>query len=177
MGAERSGLEIASRSGGLLEGLYREYRTPLCAYVRRRFGPGPPEPEDIAQEAFARFAVQNDIRAISNPKAFLLLTARNLAIDAHRKMVRGNFALQSVTVLTEKDHDLDASDVVSSREDLERLGAIVDTLTPKQRVAFLMNRVDGLSFAEIGRRMRISASGARLLVDNALAICVARMRK
>ncbi len=170
-------MSATNRSDSFLEGIYREHQASLCAYVRRRFGPGPPEPEDIAQEAFARFADREDLRAIPNPKAFLMLTARNLAIDAHRKIVRGNMAMRSATILAENSHDCDASDVLSSKEELARLAAVVDGLKPKQRAAFLLHRVDGLSYVAIGERLGLSPSGARALVETALALCVARMRK
>jgi RNA polymerase sigma-70 factor (ECF subfamily) len=161
---------------GAIERLYREYRTLVCAYVRRKFGAGPPDPEEIAHEAFMRLA-HKSVADVPNPKAFLLITARNVAIDAHRRQRRGQTALDSVRTLAESSHDLDSFEVVSSRQELERLGAIVDTLKPKQRAAFLMHRVDGLSFVEIARRLGISQSGARLLVETALALCVARMNK
>jgi len=164
-------------SDSFLDGLYRDYRIGLCTYVRRTFGSGPPDPEDIVQEAFVRFARADSPQSIPNPKAFLMLTARHLVIDAHRKMARGKAALQGAALLAEDRHDHDAAALLSSREELARLAAIIDTLRPKQRVAFLMHRIDGLSFAEIGRRMNISQSGARLLVDQALAICVERTRK
>lgn len=159
-----------------VERLYREYMGLVCAYVRRRFGAGPPDPEEIAHEAFLRLANQSG-ETVPNPKAFLLITARNVAIDAHRRHKRGQSAFDSVRTLEENSHDLDAFDVLSSKQELERLGAIIDTLKPKQRVAFLMHRIDGLSFVEIARRLGISQSGARLLVETALATCVARMKR
>jgi RNA polymerase sigma-70 factor (ECF subfamily) len=171
------GASVARTADRDLDGLYREHRAWLCAYVRRAFGSGPPEPEDIAQEAFARFAALADSAEVPNPKAFLALTARNLAIDAYRKAKRGSAAVLNLHVLSERTHDCDPSDVLSSREELQRLAGIIDLLPPKQRVAFLMHRLDGLSFAEIGRRLRISQSGARFLVNSALAACVAGMRK
>lgn len=163
-------------TGSSIDLLYREYRSSLCAYIRRKFGAGPPDPEEIAQEAFIRLA-RKEGETVPNPKAFLMLTAHNVAIDAHRRRKRGQLVLASVTTLSENYHDLDASDVLSAKEDLERLAAIVDILKPKQRAAFLMHRIDGLSFVEIAQQLGISQSGARLLVETALATCVARMSK
>lgn len=169
-------LPDTTMTDGAVERLYREYRALLCSYIRRKFGAGPPDPEEIAHEAFLRLARKSG-EEVPNPKAFLLITARNVAIDAHRRLRRGQSALDSVRTLSESSHDLSSFDVLSSKEELERLGGIVDTLKPKQRVAFLMHRVDELSFAEIARRLGISQSGARLLVETALATCVARMKR
>lgn len=169
-------LPDTTMTDGTVERLYREYRTLLCAYVRRKFGAGPPDPEEIAHEAFLRLARKSG-EDVPNPKAFLMIAARNVAIDAHRRQRRGQSALDSARTLEESYHDPDAFDVLSSKEELQRLAAIVDTLKPKQRVAFLLHRVDGLSFVEIARRLGISQSGARLLVETALATCVARMKR
>lgn len=175
--SEAPRLIAQSGNEAFLDGLYRAHRQELCLYIRRKFGAGPPEPEDVAQSAFARFAALENHREIPNPKAYLMLTARNLVIDARRRGTTAAGAEQDLRQVHENDHDPSAEDVLSSREELNRLAEIVAELKPKQRVAFLMNRLDGLSYAEIARRMKISESGARLLVNEALAVCVARMRK
>jgi RNA polymerase sigma factor (sigma-70 family) len=167
---------LVAGNNEFLDALYRTHQRDLCAYVRRKFGAGPPEPEEVAQAAFARFAALDDRDAIPNPKAYLMLTARNLVIDAHRREATAAAAARNIRVIEENNHDLSAEDVLSSREELERLAGIISQLKPKQRIAFLMHRIDGLSYAEIARQMRISEAGARLLVNRALEICVARMR-
>jgi RNA polymerase sigma factor (sigma-70 family) len=166
---------MAARDDAFLDGVYREHRRDLCAYVRRKFGAGPPEPEDVVQAAFTRFAALDNCREIPNPRAYLMLTARNLVIDAHRHGARGASAERQLAVIEENVHEFSAEDVLSSREELTRLAAIVSGLKPKERVALLMHRIDGLSYAEIARRMRVSEPGARLLVKRGMRKCIARM--
>lgn len=173
--ARPTGMAHATSTDALLERLYREYWTSLCGYIRRRFGSGPPDPDDIAQEAFSRLAAQQEPSRLANPKAYLMISARNIAIDARRKSVGANIVMQSVAIMEEDHREPDACDALCSRKELERLAAIVDLLTPKQRAAFLLHRVDGLSFTEIALRLRVSRSGARMLVNAAMDICVKRM--
>jgi hypothetical protein len=45
------------------------------------------------------------------------------------------------------------------------LNQVIAGLKPKQRVALLLHRIDGLNYVEIAREIGISASGARLLVE------------
>ncbi|KHK91383.1 RNA polymerase sigma factor [Novosphingobium malaysiense] len=168
---------MGGKQGKSLEALYRDHGASLVSYIRYSFGAGPPEPEDIVHEAFARLANRGGNLQLVEPRAFLKRAARNIAIDAHRSAVRGGAVMKSVAVLKESDREIDALDVLSSRDELERLAVIIDTLKPKQRVALLLHRLDGLSFAEIGRRMGISPSGARLLVKEAVAICARRMKR
>ncbi len=168
---------IAPNTGrDVVERAYRQYWTDLCQYVRRNFGVGPPEPEDIAQETFARFAALENVQTIDNPWGFLRLTAHNLVIDAHRKLGRGNVILRDIRVITIKREVSSAEDVLLSKEQLQRVERIVAALKPKQRVAFLLHRVDGLRYSEIAKRMGVSEAGARLLVEKAFAICMNKMK-
>ena len=160
---------------GFLDGLYRHHFRSLCIHARRQFGPGPPEPEDLVQAAFIRFASNAECERIPNPEAYLKLTLRNLAIDASRRVETRDKLVRHIQSVEQDNHDSSAEDVLSSRQELKRLAAIVAELKPKQRAAFLMCRVDGLSYAEISRRLHISESGARLYVNQALAHCVKRM--
>jgi RNA polymerase sigma factor (sigma-70 family) len=122
-----------------------------------------------------RLAGSADCLSIPNPEAYLKLTVRNLAIDAHRRHRTRTARVREITIAQENNHDSSVEDVLSSRQELERLATIVAELKPKQRAAFLMHRIDGLSHAEIGRRLHISESGARLYVNQALEHCVKRM--
>jgi DNA-directed RNA polymerase specialized sigma24 family protein len=67
-----------------LDRIYRQHWDEICRYVRRSFGAGPPDPEDVAQAAFARFAALDVEVQVANPRAFLFRTAHNIAIDARR---------------------------------------------------------------------------------------------
>lgn len=51
--------------------LYRRHLSELTRYIARTFGAGPPDPEDVVQEAFAQFAALENPQAVENPRAFL----------------------------------------------------------------------------------------------------------
>lgn len=157
--------------------LYRRHWTELCAYARRTFGPGPPDPEDIVQAAFVRFAALPASSQIANPRAFLFRTAHNLAIDAHRRQSRAGAAAAELGAAPDESRDFSPEDVLVSREDLARLEAALATLKPKQRTALLMHRLDGASFAEIGRQLGMSPSGARKLVEQGFAAAMTAMKR
>lgn len=159
-----------------LDRLYRDYRQNLLSYVRDKFGAGPPDPEEVVHEAFIRLARQRETGMVEDPRGYLKVAARNVAIDAFRSSVRTIGAMKTVSILQENTRDPDAMDVLSSRDELQRLAKVIDKLKPKERVAFLLHRIDGLTFVEIGRRMGMSPSNARLLVKSALATCIARMK-
>ena len=168
-------LDLAEPPELTAERLYRRYWRDVRAYVRRSFGPGPPDPDDIAQDAFVRLISRSNLGALANPRAHLLAIARNLAVDAYRRTAVGRAVTRTIEVLEPVAHEIDAGQALASKDDMEKLAKIVAGLDPKTRSAFLMHRIDGLSFSEIARRTGVSPSGARFLVARALAACVAGM--
>ena len=168
--------EADALAAGPLAALYRRHWAELCAYARRTFGLGPPDPEDIAQAAFARFAALPANAEVANPRAFLFRTAHNIGVDAHRTRARGAAAALDPQLHAD-GRDFSPEDVLVSREELARLEAAIAALKPRQRTALLLHRLDELSFAEIGRRMGVSPSGARKLVEQGFAAAMAAMRR
>jgi iron complex outermembrane receptor protein len=71
-----------------LAALYLRYRRDIVEFVRRKFGPGPPEPEDVAQAVFLQLASHGDASLIQNPRSFLLKSAQNVVLDHHRRTQR-----------------------------------------------------------------------------------------
>lgn len=169
--------EAAAEPAGPLALLYRRHWVELCAYARRTFGAGPPEPEDIVQAAFARFAALPENTEVANPRAFLFRTAHNIGLDARRSAARGMAASLDPQFPRADGHDFSPEDVLVSRDELARLEAAIAALKPRQRTALLLHRLDGLGFAEIGRRMGVSSSGARKLVEQGFAAATAAMKR
>ena len=170
---------MGSRAAGRapLDQVYRRHWDEIRRYVRQRFGPGPPEPEDIAQAAFARYAALDDAAEVANPRAFLFRTAHNLAVDARRSSGRGEAAMADPQLTQTQTVDFSPEDVLVAKDELARLDVALARLKPKQRVALLMHRIDGLSYAEIGRRLGLSPSGARVLVERAFEACMTAFDK
>jgi RNA polymerase sigma-70 factor (ECF subfamily) len=170
---EAVGNEHGGGKSGPLDQLYRSHWRDLCRYVLRNFGAGPPDPEDIAQQAFVRLAgVEGEV---GNAGSFLRKTARNLVIDHYRASVRTTNIIADVAILSADRDELSAEDVLSSKEELEVLNGVIAMLPAKERVALLMHRIDGASFTEIATHLGVSHSGARLLVSRAFERCAAAM--
>lgn len=169
--------EEPARGEAWLASMYRSHWRDLCRFVRRNFGPGPPEPEDVAQIAFLKLASSTGSVELADPGAYLRRAARNVVIDSHRHASRTAAVTGSLRVLGEGSRDFSAEDVILSKEALVRLDRVIASLTPKQRVALLLQRVDGLSNVEIAKRMGISESYVRALVDAAHEQCLSARRK
>lgn len=178
--ARKSNMALAALDGAARDAfdrLYRQYRDHVRRYVQQRFGAGPPDPEDVTQAVFARFAQLEQPQRIDNPAAFLCRMAHNIVIDDRRRLGRTAAMTDNLALAEEDRHDPSAEEVLSARQELERLNQVLAGLKPQQRVAFLMHRVDGLSYADIARDLGISESGARKLVARAMNECMRALRR
>ena len=172
-------LQVASQySGQPLTELYGRYRAELLALVRRTIGRGPPEPEDIVQQTFLNFVAQPTDWV--NPRAYLHRTAHNLAINASkRERVRRKYleASPDPKEIQDARPDWDPEIVLRDRQRYALVKAAIRALPRRQRLYLLMNRVEGLSYAEIGRRVNLSESVIRRQVALAVAECSAALRE
>ena len=152
--------------------LYRRHWKEICVYLRRRFGPGPPEPEDIAQAAFLRLSGRGETEDLANPRAFLYRVAHNLAIEEHRREQARRRAEADDETDGETD-DRDPERVSIGRERRRLLETAFASLDQRTRQILIMSRQDGLSSAEIARRMSLSPTHIKRLIGEGLARCQA----
>src|SRR5262249_2149628 len=130
-----------------LGAVYSRYWRELCTYVERKFGKGPPDPEDVVQLAFMKFAHFTAENLIENPRAFLYATVRNVVFDYRRRTRVSDAYARDI----EQGHADDAPYEISPERvllDRERLKLFAQALTrmPGQRRRMvLLNRFEGLS--------------------------------
>ncbi|MFG6416871.1 RNA polymerase sigma factor [Roseateles sp. DC23W] len=124
----------------------------------RRRGQTEHEAEDLVQEAWLRLVRYEDARQpVEQPEAFLMRTALNLSIDAHRTAVgRGEHVLLEDVVILDAAPSTEA--VVLARERMARLALGVSRLTERTREILVANRIDGLPPAEIAKRFDINVA-------------------
>jgi RNA polymerase sigma-70 factor (ECF subfamily) len=151
--------------------LYQQYWKELCRYVSATFGRGPPDPEDVAQAAFARFMALGDQETVSNPRAFLYATARNIVVDFNRRVrtVNRHAAATAHGATDERVDDLSPERIALACERASLITATITNLPPRQRQALLLHRLHGLSYSEIAARTGGSKSDVRRQIARALA--------
>jgi RNA polymerase sigma factor (sigma-70 family) len=167
-------LDLA-KTGADEAGICREERRGLLAFLRARLG-CEQESHDVAQESYLRLVQAMRQGEVANPRAFLYRVAGNLAIDEIRRRRRWRTVDADEPVLAEA-LGLHPSPEATflARADLERFASILDTLAEKERQALLLLRLEGCSYAEIGRRMGLSETMARRYALRALAACAAQI--
>lgn len=147
--------------------LYARHWGELCHYIRKHFGPGPPDPEDVAQDAFMKFAAIDDRETIENPRAYLFRTAHNVLVDEHRRLALRR-ANPADTEARPASDDRTPERVLVGQERLEILTRSLRAMPATRRRSFLLNRLQGLSCAAIARMTGYSESAVKKHIDLAL---------
>ena len=140
--------------------LYARHWVELCHYIKKQFGAGPPDPEDVAQEAFVKFAAVDNRDAIDNPRAYLFRTAHNVFVDEHRWLALRR-AGPSDTEAQAVSDDRTPERVLVGQERLEILTLALRKMPSARRRSFLLNRLQGLSAAAIARMTGYSESAVK----------------
>jgi RNA polymerase sigma-70 factor (ECF subfamily) len=97
---------------------------------------------DLSQETYARaFAALPRFAGRSSARTWLLAIARRVCADAVRSAVRDRGIREAV-------HRLSDAPVVSDGAEASGLRALLDTLEPGRREAFVLTQLIGLSYAE-----------------------------
>lgn len=137
-----------------LERLYSLHGPALRLALRRRFGDGPPDPDDVLQDAFLKYLRLANRDEVDRPAAFLFAMARNMMIDEIRRLgirQKHREALKidpSYLNVEEKTPEY----VLESGQRFAALNAALETLPPRQKEFIVMSRIEGLSYREIASR-------------------------
>lgn len=138
-------------NGAALDALYRSFFGPLSGSIRKAFGAGPPDPDDVAQAAFAKYAAIEDVERIRDPKAFLFMTARNIILD-HKRKTKRNDAYVADQLSYDPEFHLETitpERVLEEKERFEILIAAMKELPRKQQIVLTMNRLHGKTYEQI----------------------------
>jgi RNA polymerase sigma factor (sigma-70 family) len=143
----------------------------LHAYIARRVGDAALA-ADIAQDAYLRLLSLPDNTVILNPKSYLFAIASNLIIDH----ARGSAARHEVPTPTDMaetvvDPTPRAEARMLSGEALDILRHAVETLPPRTREVFELQRFEQLSYIEIAEHLGIARNTVMVHMARALAHC------
>ena len=154
-----------------IERLYRDYFQRLTDSLQAVYGTGPPEPEDVAQRAFAKLSERGDLSSIANLPGFLWRTARNILIsDKRASSVRARRTPDLQEVYFPSSGDVLTPDrVFTAREQVGVVMEALRTMPEKRRRIFILNRLEGLSYTEIARRTGIGRTAVTKHVARATA--------
>ena len=156
-----------------IDRLYQQHWQAVCERLRRVFGDGPPEPEDLAQEAFARLADRPAcLSRIEHPRAYLVRAAVNLGLNSINRVKTARKYVESA--LLEHNEVLmkepGAEDVYMMTEKVNVAQKAIQELSEKQRTIILRSRFKGETYAQISAATGWSQADISRQLKRALAL-------
>ncbi|WP_312933700.1 sigma-70 family RNA polymerase sigma factor [Pseudomonas sp.] len=150
---------------------FQEHYADLLAFLARRLG-NVENAADVAQETFLRLSRLADSSHILEPRAFIFKVAGNLALDRLRQD-RHRSALHCTDGLPDEVCDQQASPEKRflDREALQQLDKSLAALPSNARLALLLNRLEGLTHAQIAQRLGVSESTVGKYIVHAMRHC------
>ncbi len=124
------------------------------------------------QQTFLRVLQRANWAAVDNPRAYLRTTARHVLADYYRQQNAIN-----VSAFVEFDDGRYADNTWSvgrqanTDDRLRRLAVAIETLSKPVRNAFILSRVYGYTYAEIGDLLDLSPRTVEKHVAKGLATC------
>jgi RNA polymerase sigma-70 factor (ECF subfamily) len=140
--------------------LFQRHSKELTRYLRGRV-PSADVAADLTQEAFLALWAARSRTPIANGHAYLFRTATNLAINYNRRRRILTFVDDPETALaTLADEAPSAERILLSRQELMIVYATLKEFPPAHRAVFILSRIDGRTFDEIGRMLDIQPGTA-----------------
>ncbi|HTV33278.1 MAG TPA: sigma-70 family RNA polymerase sigma factor [Methylocella sp.] len=138
-----------------LAGLYLAHAGELHGFARRRVGRQ--DAEDVVQDAYLHLLQRGGAATLEQPRAYLFRIAANLAVDFARKAkTRLRYAADGLDPGVEGLEMANPEAAAVASLELARLSVLFSKLPPQCREAFLLNRIEGLTHAEIAERLGVS---------------------
>jgi RNA polymerase sigma factor (sigma-70 family) len=148
----------------------------LRAWLRARFALAG-DVDDLVQETFSRLLKAHDSGPIVNPRAFLFVTARNMALNQlrHLRYERPPDASE-VDLLSIVDDVNSAPESIAKKEELQQLIRAIQSLPNCCRQVMTLRKIYGLSQKEVAQRLGISVHTVEAQGSIGLRKCVEYFR-
>lgn len=134
---------------------FRKYYLELCRYVQLKYSRAG-EADDIVQDAFHNILNAGSVDSLTNPRAYLYKTAKNIALNRLRQKDCQNGMFVDID-----EHELVGAPLdrqIFAEIDIRRIRRVLEQLPEKDRTTFLMNRLEGKSYKEISEELGITVS-------------------
>ena len=144
--------------------LYRTHAESLRNHLYFKFG-DLNQAEDVVQEAFIKLWAKCSTIIYTKAAGFLYTVAKNLFIDNIRsKKVSLSFEKNMIQTHDNEDPYFH----LRTKEFQSKIEQAIAALPEKQREAFLLNRIEKLTFKEIAEKLEISQTAVEKRISKAL---------
>lgn len=149
----------------VFEDLYEVHAESLRNFLYYKCG-NLQQAEDITHDAFSKLWLNCAKVIFEKAKSFVFTTGKNLFLNQakHRTVV---LKFNTKAKVHDNDHE-DPQFLMEHEEFKQKLEKAISELTEAQRVVFLMNRIDKLTYKQIAVALEISDKAVEKRMHNAL---------
>jgi len=150
----------------IFSSIYNDYSKDLHDFLYYKYG-DQFDPNDKVQEAFIKLWNNCNKVSLKDAKGFLFMVARNLMLNEikHQKIVLKHQQIKP------KDYTNESPEfVLEKKEFSQKYEHALAKLTEEQRVAFLLNKVEGKKHQEIAEMLDITKKVAEYRIYSAFTI-------
>jgi RNA polymerase sigma factor (sigma-70 family) len=149
----------------------------LRRWLKSRF-PVVRDVDDLVQEAFSRLLKAHDSGPIVNPRAYLFVVSRNLALNQlrHLKYERpqGTNDIDPLSIMDEVNSPPESMAV---KEEFQHLIQAIQSLPDRCRQIMTLRKIYGLSQKEVAKKLGISVHTVEAQGSIGLRKCIAYFRQ
>ena len=153
-----------------VDSLYREHHGWLRAWLTNRLSCHN-DAEDLTQDTFVQVIKCETASELRSPRSYLMTIARSLVINTFRRRSIEKSYLQSLVHLPE-------ATTISPHQHHETIETLIEVditlsgLKSHARKAFLLSRVEGLTYKAIAKELNISDRTVKNYMSQAMLRCL-----
>ncbi len=154
---------------------YEGLKSVVYGYVKH-----PHDVEDIVQETFVRVYQANKQSRISNLKAYLFTTARNLSfkhLSLHANKITDYLDDLALSEVMDSNTGITLEQELQAHEQFCIFCEALRELPLQCRRAFILKKVYGLNYDEISERLNITPNTVNQHITKGMARCTQYMRE
>lgn len=150
--------------------LYCDHHQWLQSWLRRRLGCSF-DAADLAHDAYERLICSDRApRHPSESRSWLMQIAKGLVVDLHRRRRLEIAYYEALATLSEPEVPSTELREIAL-EALVEIDAILDEMSVKAREAFLLSRLDRLTYPQIAKRLNVSVASVQKYMLSAIKAC------
>jgi RNA polymerase sigma factor (sigma-70 family) len=148
----------------------------LKSQLRRR-GRAQEEAEDLIQEAYLRVVEYCERGQVREPERVLVRAVSNLLLNQERDQRRRPIVSQAIEELSLVDPAPLPEERVMANQRLKHVIGALESVEDRAREAFLLHRVDGLTYLQIARQLGVSVSTVEKRIAWVMAVLMDASRR
>lgn len=159
----------------VVDDIYRNHHQWLFSWLGKKLG-CVSDAQDIGHDTFLKLISSQQINSLKEPRAYLLVIASRLLMNRYRRKKVEKEALQHISLIIENTNKRSPERIAVCNDLLRRVVLLLlEELPARPRQAFIMAKIDGMTYAQIARQLNVSQSSVKQYLAKVLIHCHQRM--